>query len=146
MANRDFPITPQKLGREDRHSTYLISNSPAHASNHNNAPPIPESNHLLGDRLRSHEYASHVDLHHGVGVLGRVLQCGRLLLDARGGDEAVHASLDIGDFFNDGVEEFGVADVDAAVFDFCAERAGFGLDAGEVFALSSPSLAFQRSP
>lgn len=114
---------------------YLISNSPAHTSNHNNAPPIPESNHLLRDRLRSHEYASHIDLHHGIGVLGRVLQCRRLLLDTGRGDEAVHASLDIGDFFNDGVEEFGVADVDAAVFDFCAECAGFGLDAGEVFAL-----------
>jgi hypothetical protein len=132
-----IPITPQKLSREnrDRQKTYLISDSPAHTSNHNNAPPIPESDHLLGDRLCSHEDASHIDLHHGVGVLGRVLQCGRLLLDTGSRDEAVHASLDIGDFFNDGVEEFRVADVDAAVFDFCAERAGFGLDAGEVFAL-----------
>lgn len=130
-------ITPQKPSREnrDRQKTYLVSNSPAHTSNHNNAAPIPKSDHLLGDRLRSHEDASHIDLHHGVGVLGRVLQCGRLLLDTGSCDEAVHASLDIGDFFDDGIEEFGVADVDAAVLDFCAELTGFGLDAGEVFAL-----------
>lgn len=130
---------PDKQGCVSRYpaeQTYLISNSPAHTSNHHNAAPIPESNHLLGNRLCRHENASHVDLHHGVGVLGRVLQGGRLLLDSSGGDEPVHASLGIGDFFDDAVEELRVADIDAAVFDFGAEGAGFGLNAGKVFALS----------
>lgn len=134
MANRDFSQLPRRNNKIDR-KTYLIGNSAAHTRNHNDATPIPESNHLLGNCLGSHEYTSHIDFHHSVGILGRVFQCGRFLLDTGGGDETVHAPLDIGDFLNDAVEEFGVTDVDAAVFDFGAEGGRFGLDAGEVFAL-----------
>lgn len=111
--------------------TYPIGDSTTHTSDHSNAPPIAKANHLLSHRLRRHEHARDINLEHGVAVLGRVLQCRGLLLDAGRGDQAVHAALGVGDVLDDAVEQFCVTHVDTTVMQFSAEILGALLDLGE---------------
>lgn len=51
-------------------STYPIRNGPTHASDHGNTTSVAEANHLLRHRLRGHEHTRHINIKHGVAVLG----------------------------------------------------------------------------
>lgn len=108
--------------------TYPIGNGTTHRGDHGNAATVAKANHLLGDCLRSHEDTGHVDLEHGVAVFGRVLQSWGLLLDASGGNQAVHTAFSVGDGLDDTVEQLCVTYVDAAVVQLCAELLGTLLD------------------
>lgn len=95
--------------------TYPIGNCAAHAGDHGNATSVTKANHLLGHSLRGHEHTRHVDLEHGVAVLGRVLQSWSFLLDTRRSHQAVHAALSVGDGFDHAVEQLSVPHIDATV-------------------------------
>ena len=58
---------------------------------------------------------AHTHLEHGVGILGRVLQRRRLLLDARRRNEPVELPLAVADALDDPVETLHVPDVDLPV-------------------------------
>lgn len=84
-------------GTNQKERTYPIGNSATHRGDHGDTTSVPKANHLLGYCLRGHEHACDVDFKHGVAVFGGVFQSWGLLLDTRGSNEAVHATLFIGD-------------------------------------------------
>ena len=129
--------TPKRIGK-----THPVRNRPAHAGDHGNAASIPEPDDLLRDRLRRHEHPRHVDREHGVGVLGRVVERGRLLLDARRGQQPVQAALRVADRLDGLLQVRDVAHVDAPVVERRAEFFGGALlDAGEIWGLGGVDVS-----
>ena len=72
-------------------------------------------NHLLCDSLRSHEHPCDIHLEHGVGILGRVIKCGRFLLDTRCRNQAIHSSLLLGDVCNDRIQLGHITHINLAI-------------------------------
>lgn len=108
--------------------TYPIGNCAAHTGDHGNAASVSKANHLLGHSLCGHEHASHIDLEHGVAVLGRILQGRSLLLNTRRSNQTVHTALSVGDRLDHAVEQFRVTHIDATVVQLRAEFLGLLLN------------------
>lgn len=122
--------------------TYPVGNRATHAGDQDNAATLAKADHLLGRRLGRHEHTRDVDLEHSVGILGRVLEGRRLLLDARGRYEAVQAALGVGDLLDDVVEQLRVTHVDPTVVQRSAQLLSSTLlDAVEVGGLRNQRLA-----
>lgn len=122
---------------------YAVCYGAGHGGYHGDAAAAAVADHFFGDGLRGHHGARDVDFEHGVGVFGRVLQRGRFLLDACGGDEAVELALRLGNVADDVVELRHVSDVDLSVVEggscACCQRGSrCGLYS---FALPSSSAA-----
>lgn len=92
-----------------------IGNGTTHAGDQCNATLALVLDHLAGDGLRGHEDTGDIDAQQPVGILEGVVEGRGLLLDAGGGDEAVHTAVLIGDGLDEGVEAFDVAHVGAMV-------------------------------
>lgn len=105
--------------------TYPIRDTPTHTRNHHNTPPISKPYHLLRHRLRTHEHTRDIHLKHAIRILGSVVQRRGFLLDSSCGDQAIEASLGVGNLLHNRVEGGHVAHVDLAVCEGGVEL-GFG--------------------
>lgn len=109
------------ISLKSRAKTYPIGDGAGHAGNEHHAAAVAKLDHLLRNRLSSHEDTGNVDLEHAVGVLSLVLERWRFLLDARSRDQTVHPSLNVRDFLDRLVEAFNIPHVNLSVFELRAQ-------------------------
>ena len=93
----------------------LVGDGAGHARDEADAAVALVLEHLACRGRGGHENGRVVDLHHAAGVLDRVLEGGRDLLDGRGGDGAVEAPVLARNLVNDGLEIGCVGHIDLAV-------------------------------
>ena len=94
---------------------YPVCDGARHRRDHGDAAAVAPADHLARDGLRSHEDAGDVDFEHGIGILGAVVERGRLLLDTRRRDYAIEVAVGLGNVADDLVQLGYVANVDLAV-------------------------------
>ena len=127
--------------------THSVCDCTAHGCNEGHGSAVTVLDHLLGHCLGSHEYPRHVDLKHGVRVLGRVLQGRGFLLDPCCSNQAIHSALDIGDLLNGAGQQFRVTHINTTIVQLRPQfLLGSLLNLEELGGLSPSSMVRQDAP
>ena len=88
-----------------------VGDASAHAGNHADAAGLLEADHLASCGLGSHEAAGDVDAQDPFAVLGGMVETRRFEIDASGSDEAVKATLVVGNALHDPVQLRNVSNI-----------------------------------
>ena len=125
---------------------HSVGDRGAHGSNHDNASTAAPSNHFLRYSLSGHEYSGDIHFEHHVGILGRVFQSGRLLLDASRCYQPIQFPLGLRDVVDHLVQLGHISNIDLPVVKGCSCRRGISQIEGfsEIMAQHSPSSSAAR--
>lgn len=117
----------QRQREDSRRIHAAVGYRARHGRNHADAARRLEPHHLTSRRLRRHEASRHVNREHALRLLDRVVERGRLKVDASGRNQPVQLALGVGNGRESLVERGHVAHVDLVVLERGAELVGGSL-------------------